>query len=168
MLARDRGRARPAPLLESERGGRRTIAAGESYGDADRVVETLAQGGFPVEQLAILAPDMRYLPRRPGRRDAVARVLLAVGWAAGVGAAVGPILDLFEVVDPRGSDLVLALWGAGIGAVLGAVGALVRRLVDTSPADAVTGRIVASRFEVVGDARAAEQAGRVLDASPWR
>jgi hypothetical protein len=166
MLARHPARARAAPLLESQRGGRRTIAAAESYGQADRVLETLAERGFPVERLAIVAPDMRYLQNQPRPLQAFVRGLVSASWAAVVGALAGLLLGLFDVVDPLVPGLALTLWGAAIGAALGAIGVLVLLLVNASAPDAAAGRIVASRFEVVGDQLIAERAGRVLDASP--
>ena len=166
MLAKHPARARSAPLLESERAGRRSIAAAESYGEAARVLGTLAERGFPVERLVIVAPGMRYVEHDGGRLNAGARVLGAASWAAVVGALTGSILDLFEVVDPRVSGPGLAVWGAGIGAVVGVIGTIVLRLVGVPAGEAGTGRILASRFEVVGDHVMAERAGRLLDASP--
>lgn len=101
--------------------GLAAIASYEAYEDAQRPVEALSEGGFPVDRLGIVGRDMRLVERVTGRRTLGRATLDSVITGAVLGASLGWFLGLFGWVDPLVSGLVLAAYGAVTGAVVGAV-----------------------------------------------
>src|SRR5689334_22268627 len=117
MTPKANGPLRTSPLGA---GSRRTIATFASYGEAERAVDYLSDQHFPVERLAIIGHDVRYVEQVVGRLNYGKAALQGAGSGALVGALVGWIFGLFDWVRPLIASLTLAAYGLLIGAVIGA------------------------------------------------
>lgn len=142
---------------------RRAVASYPSYPEAVQAVDYLADRRFPVERLAVVAKDLRYVEHVTGRLDYWKAAARGAGGGAVVGAVLGFFFGLFSWVEPLVSGLVLALYGLVIGALIGAVTGLGAHALSGGRRDfSSVPRLDASRFEVVADVELAEQAAAML------
>jgi len=93
----------------------------DTYSAAQEAVDSLADQGFPVEHLAVVARDMVLVEQVTGRRTIWRAAAEGVWSGAFVGALLGFFFGLFDWVEPLVSAAVLALWGVVLGAVVGGV-----------------------------------------------
>jgi hypothetical protein len=146
-----------------ERDQRRIVASYESYAEAQRAVDYLADERFPVERVSIVAEDLRFVEQVVGRRGYAQAVLGGAGSGALVGAFFGFFLGLFSLVDPIGSALILVLYGLIFGAILGAIIGLLSHALTRGQRDfSSVGGIEAGRYNVMADEEVAEEASRLL------
>jgi hypothetical protein len=139
------------------------VASYSSYAAAERAVNLLAETGFPVEGVTIVAGDLRFVEHVTGRRSYRAAAMEAAPMGAVTGALVGFVLGIFDRVAPLSTGLTLAFWGLMIGAIAGVlVGllghALARRRRDFSSATTLD----AGRYDVMAPADVAGEARRML------
>ena len=139
---------------------RHGVASYATYAEAQRAVDSLADGGFPVEHLTIVADGLQLVEKITGRRgygDAALSGALSGGL---VGAVLGFIFGLFSWVDPLISGLALAFYGFLVGVVAGLVLGLVAHWLSAGRRDfSSVGSVGAQRYEVVADTpEAAERA----------
>lgn len=147
----------PGPFEPTPPGPRRTIASFDTYAGAQRAVDFLSDGGFPVERLAIVGSDIRIVEHVTGRLDYLRAALDGVASGAFTGALFGLILGLFVVDDT--AALALILYGLLIGALLGAGFGLVAYGLTKGTRDFTsTSGMEAGRYEVVADEEVAEEA----------
>jgi hypothetical protein len=145
------------------------VASFREYRDAKQAVDYLASRRFPVEQVAIVAGDLRFVEQVTGRRGYFEAAVDGATSGAITGAVLGFILGLFTLITPVTSGLVLALWGAVVGAVIGALAGTVahafllgrRRFRSVRALDA-------GRYDVVAAAAVAERTRDLLDEAPVR
>ena len=133
------------------------VGAYDDYASAQRAVDYLSDGKFPVENVTIIGSDLRMIERVTGR--------LTWGRAVGAGAAsgawfglfVGLLLGIFAVdgSDWLSSVLTGLLIGLVFGAIFGAVGygATQGKRDFTS-----TSQVVANRYELMCNPQFAEDA----------
>ena len=130
-----------------------------SYRDhaaAQHVVETLAEHGFPVEHITIVGTDLRLQEVVLGRWTWT-RTLLAGAAAGGwIGLLVGLIFLIFTPWE-----VASMITSIGAGVVLGVVWAAIARVWQRRSFAAVP-TVVANRYDVLVDARFADEARRVL------
>ena len=88
------------------------IASYGSYAEAQRAVDYLSDERFPVERVAIVAEDLRFVEQVTGRRGCGEAALQVASSGAFIGAFFGLFLGLFSLVDPLVSALVLVLYGS--------------------------------------------------------
>lgn len=95
-----------------------TVARFDDYESAQRAVDRLSDGGFPVEKLDIVGSDLQLVERVMGRltsaRAASAGALTGV-WS---GLLIGILIGLFTSGH---SFIVAAVAGAAVGALGGAI-----------------------------------------------
>lgn len=146
---------------------RRPIAVFDNYADAERAVDRLSDLGFPVERVAIIGHDLRMVEQVTGRLNYGGAALKGAASGALPGALIGWIFGLFDLINPLVASVVLAVYGLIIGAVIGAVLGLVMHALQRGRRDfdAIT-TMVPSRFEVVVDEEAADEAARLLADAP--
>ncbi len=86
-------------------GSRRMVASYGTYAETQAAVDRLADGGFPVERLSIVAEGLRFEERVTGKRGYGRAALEGLGAGALPGALVGFVFGLFSLVDrsSRGS-----------------------------------------------------------------
>lgn len=99
---------------------RQSILVTETYADAERAVDRLADLGFPVERVAIVGHDLKFVEQVTGRANYLTSALRGAAYGALPGVLIGWIFGLFNLVNPLVASAVLALVGLLIGAVLGA------------------------------------------------
>ncbi len=145
---------------------RHVVRSYTSYGDAERDIDSLSDDGFPVEQLSIVAEELRFVENVTGRRGYAQEALDGTVSGALIGALLGFVLGLFSLIDPLISSLALAIWGALLGAAIGAVVGLLSHWASTGRRDFSSVRsIEAGRYDIVADTREhAEEAARRLAA----
>ncbi len=138
--------------VEKEPTSRHAVASYRTYAEAERAVDSLADQGFPVERLTILAQDLRLVEDVTGRMGygrAASENALAGGL---VGAVLGFLFGLLSWVDPLISGLALAFYGLVIGAVIGlALGLLTQAVSGGNRNFSSTGSISAGSYELVSD-----------------
>jgi hypothetical protein len=98
------------------------VATYDSYADAQRAVDHLADQKFPVENLAIVGTDLRQVERVTGRLSWGKVALGGLASGAWIGLFVGLLLGLFT--DEGWGQIILfsMLWGAVFMLILALVG----------------------------------------------
>lgn len=145
---------------------RHRVSGYPTYGEAEGAVDHLADDRFPVEDLSIVAEDLRFVETVTGRRDYTQAAVSGATSGALIGAVLGFFLGLFSLVDPVISGLALAFWGALLGAAIGLVVALASQWMTEGRRDFNSVHSVeAGRYNVMADTEdVAEQARRRLAA----
>ena len=133
------------------------------YADAQAAVDSLADRGFPVEHLSVVARDLVLVEQVTGHQTTWRAAADGVFAGAFVGAALGFFFGLFDWVEPLVSAVVLAFWGVILGAVVGAVANGLGHWALRGRRDfsSVTG-MEAGRFDLMADAETAPEAGALL------
>jgi hypothetical protein len=133
------------------------VGSYETYQQAQRAVDFLADQKFPVENVTIVGSDLRMVERVTGR--------LTWGRAIGAGAATGAWFGLFVglllgIFATGGADWVgSVLTGLLIGLVFGAVFGAVSYAATRGQRDFTSiSQVVASRYDVLCNPQVAEQA----------
>jgi hypothetical protein len=142
---------------------RRTIATFASYGEAERAVDYLSDRRFPVERVAVIGHDVRFVEQVIGRLNWGKAALQGAGSGALVGALIGWIFGLFDWVRPLVTSLVLAAYGLIMGAVIGAVFGLIVYTLRGGRRDFTSMRVMMpSSYELQVDEEVAAEAVRLL------
>lgn len=107
------------------------IASVDQYRDAQQIVDTLSDEGFPVDRVAIVGRDLQLVEHVTGRKRYGRAALEGAGSGAITGAVIGAFLSLFSLWDPTVTWIgMIASWivlGALVGAVLGLIGHALQR-----------------------------------------
>jgi hypothetical protein len=93
-----------------------------TYAEAQRLVDKLSDGGFPVEYVSIVGEDLRTIEHVTGRMTLAKAALAGAGAGAWFGLFIGLLFGLFTtgeswILVVLISVLVAALWGAIFGFV---------------------------------------------------
>jgi hypothetical protein len=138
----------------------RTVAAFDTYPEAQRAVDRLSDAGFPVERVAIVGHGLRSVERVTGR--------VSTGRAALIGASQGVLLGaLFGLLvglawGPE-ATLLLMLYGIVAGGLFGALMGAVTHAATRGERDfASVAGLEAERYEVVVDDEFADRAAELL------
>jgi predicted lipid-binding transport protein (Tim44 family) len=147
-------------------GARRTVAGYDSYQQAERAVDWLADQGFPVEHVSIVGTGLRYVEQVAGRVTTGRAAMAGAGQGAMLGLLFGLLFGLFFTVD-GGSFLGVILYGLIVGAIFGAVlGAFMHAARGGRRDFASVSGTQAERYELQVDDSRAEEARRVLADMP--
>jgi hypothetical protein len=150
-------------IMKEGYGSRRMVASYGTYAEAQGAVDRLADGGFPVERLSIVAEGLRFEERVTGRKGYGRAALEGLGAGALPGALVGFVFGLFSLVDLLVSGLLLAFYGLLFGALIGAAFGLVSHALSGGRRDfSSVGAMRAESYDVVADDEVAESAARRL------
>ncbi len=156
-------RERSSPSIFTNKTDRRTVASYQSYPEAVRAVDYLADREFPVERLTVMAKDLRYVEHVTGRVDYWKAAGQGAASGAVIGAALGFFFGLFNWIEPLVSGVVLALYGLVIGALIGALTGVVGHALSGGRRDfSSVPRLDAGRFEVIADPEVADEASAML------
>jgi hypothetical protein len=105
-----------------------TVATYNSYPEAERAVDFLSDGGFPVEKVAIVGTGLRTVEQVAGRLTTGRAALVGAGQGAMLGLFFGLLFSLFfEGPDFFGVVLYGILVGVVFGTVFGALGQAAQR-----------------------------------------
>jgi hypothetical protein len=139
-----------------------TVASFETYSEAQRAVDLLAQADFPVKQVSIVGDGLKSVERVTGK--------LSYGRAAGAGALSGAWLGLFfglllVIVNPA-SDFVFVGAAVLIGAAFGMMFTIVSYAVNRRRRDFTSVmQVIATSYAVTVSAELANRAKNVLSGS---
>jgi hypothetical protein len=143
---------------------RRTVVTYNTYGAAERAVDHLADNGFPVERVSIVGRDLRLVEHVVGRLTTARAVLEGALSGAIVGALIGWLFTVFDWTDPLVARGWLILDGLWFGALVGALFALLARLLTRGQRDFSSAgpAMQAEHYDVVVDEEVADEAERLL------
>lgn len=139
------------------------IAVYDTYEEAEKAVDHLADNDFPVSNLCIVGTDLKTIERVQGRKTW--GTVLVSGLVSGIftGVFIGLMLGLFSQGALTQMLLVGIVLGAGFGILQAALSyALGGRHRDFN---SIT-QTVASRYEVLGEHKVAQQARDLLQQMP--
>lgn len=151
----------------SSTSGLAVVASFDRYTDAQAAVDSLADRGFPVERLSVVARDLVLVEQVTGHHTVWRAATDGVFAGAFVGAVLGFFFGLFDWVEPLVSALVLAFWGVILGGVVGAVANGLGHWALRGRRDfsSVTG-MEAGHFDLMADTEAAAEARVHLSRRP--
>jgi hypothetical protein len=159
--------AERADLVGQEGGAlesRRVVATYDAYEDAQTAVDELSDQGFPVERVAIVGRDLRWVEQVTGRLNLLGAAVEGALAGAFAGTVVGFLLGLFVVDDT--DAIALLLFGLAVGAVFGALWGLLSHWATGGRRDFTSvPSIVADSYDVVADSEVATEAERLLATS---
>jgi hypothetical protein len=155
-------RPQPGSLFELE--FPQSVGLFNSYADAQKAVDYLADEKFPVQNLAIVGTELKSVERVLGRRSW--RTVLSQGVSSGIstGLLVGLVMLIFTRPP---SVLVLLLSCLALGIAIGVTFAAVGYLMTRGKRDftSVT-QTVATKYEVLCEHKVAAQAREMLQQRP--
>ncbi|MGV0838028.1 general stress protein [Mycolicibacterium thermoresistibile] len=149
------GPSGPAPT-----GQQQCIASFSDYADAQRLVDRMSDGGFPVQYVRIIGDDLRTIEHVTGRMTKGRAALAGAGTGAWFGLLIGLLLSIFAV-----GPLWLWVWliAAAIGAFWGAVFGFVAHWSTRGERDfSSVQSLVAQRYDVFVTAEHAAEASRFV------
>ena len=145
------------------RARRRTIAEFDNYAEAQRAVDHLSDQRFPVERVAIVGRDLKYVEQVSGRMTTGRAALLGAAQGAALGAILGLLVGLIFTLSPNPALALLVLYGIVAGAILGAIfGALSHAATGGTRDFASIGTTTAERYELQVDDEVADRAAELL------
>jgi uncharacterized membrane protein len=123
------------------------IATYDSYVDAERAVDRLADAKFPVEDTEIVGRDLRLVEQVTGRMTVGRAALLGLGAGAGIGLLVGVLIGIFTTTTS--AWVAVVAWGVLIGAAWGAiVGSVAQWATDGRRDFSSDSQIVATHYDL--------------------
>lgn len=138
---------------------RQTVASFGDYDEAQRAVDALADAGFPVEHLSIVAEDLRFVETITGRRGYGQAAVQGLASGGFIGAVIGFFFGALNWVDPLISGLALATYGFLLGALVGALVGLVAHAASGGQRDFSSSvSVQAGRYELLCDEEVAARA----------
>jgi hypothetical protein len=140
------------------------VAAYDTYLEAQRAVDFLADAEFPVQKVTIVGTDLKMVERITGRRTYMHAALQGAASGAWLGLFLGLMFLLLVQNAPLlGIFLPAILIGAGFGMLWGVVGhAMTGGRRDFSS----TSQVMASRFAVLCLTESATEARNLLATMP--
>jgi hypothetical protein len=146
-----------------DRRPRRSVAAYDTYADAQRAVDRLSDAGFPVEKVAIVGHGLRYMEQVTGRMTVGRAAMMGAFQGATIGALFAVLLGLLFTTDPDPALLLLLLYAVAAGALMGALlGALLHAATHGRHDFASSPGLAAERYEIRVDADVADRAAELL------
>jgi hypothetical protein len=113
--------SQPSPIPPTASGNYRVLRTVTTYDEAQRIVDTLSDAGFPVEHVRVVGTGLRSVEQVTGRLTNGRAALYGVASGAWLGLFVGLLLGLFAVSN----WLTVVMWGLVLGAVWGLVFGLI-------------------------------------------
>ena len=139
------------------------MATYDSYDDAERAVDQLADGEFPVERLSVVGSDLRLVEQVTGRLTYARAAAAGAASGAWTGSLFGLIFAVFLTDDAGVSALAVVLYGLVFGALMGALFGLVAYAVTGGRRDfASVSGLQAGRYDVMADLEVADEAAARL------
>jgi hypothetical protein len=137
------------------------IATYDTYVEAQRAVDFLADEQFAVENVSIVGSDLKMVERVTGRLTRGRAAAAGAASGAWFGLFVGVLLSIFAKSGTNGFALVVAalIYGSVFGAIFGFVG----HALSGGKRDFTSrSKIVSSRYEIVVVWAQADKAREVL------
>jgi hypothetical protein len=159
-----------AQFSRSARPLRHAVATFDRYEEAERAVDLLSDRGFPVEHVAIVGRDLRYVEQVTGRMTSLRAALNGALSGALIGVLIGWLFGVFDWFTPVVDTFWLVIDGLWFGALAGALIGLLLHVLQGGRRDfASVDWTVADRYEVtVDDESLAGEAQRILGRQEFR
>ena len=141
----------------------RVIAVLESYPEAEEIVQTLADGDFPIERTRIVGEDLKMIQHVTGRLN-LGGAILRGAWAGAVaGLLIGWLFGMANFWIPVIAGLLVTFYGLIAGGVIGAaVGWAYYALTRENRFLLTVSALQPGRYEVLADSEVASQAFSIL------
>lgn len=151
--------SQPSRIPPTTSGNYRVLRTVAAYDEAQRIVDSLSDAGFPVERVRVVGTGLRSVEQVTGRMTNGRAALYGLASGAWIGLFVGLLLGLFTV----GSWLAVVLWGVALGAVWGLVFGLIGHAVTGGRRDfrSVQG-FEAEAYDVLVEAEYIDEAAATL------
>ena len=132
-----------------------------TYAEAQRLVDQLSDGGFPVEHVRIVGDGLHSVEQVTGRMTKGRATLYGVGGGAWFGLLIGLLFSIFAT----GSGVLVALLGSlVIGAFGGAVFGFVAHWATGGDRDfSSVSQVLAKRYTVQVEAGNLDEARKIAD-----
>jgi len=148
------------PAITGASAGAVELAAFDDYGGAQRLVDRLADAGFPVEHVRIVGTGMYSVEQVTGRMTTARATLAGTASGAWFGLLIGLLLSIFASGP---AAIVLLLASLAIGATWGAVFGFLAHWATRGARDfASVQSLRAATYHVLVDDAHADAARRVL------
>lgn len=158
--------SRMSSLLELEYP--QSVGVYETYAEAQKVVDFLADSRFPVQNLAIVGTELRSVERVTGRRTW--GTVLGVGLQNGVTTGlIVALLMWFVQPQTQSGDTIFTLfaYALAMGLVIGVVISVVAHLMSRGRRDFTSvSQTVATKYEVLAEHKVAAQARELVNTMP--
>jgi hypothetical protein len=152
-----------SPQLTAAARDGQSVASFDTYPEAQKAVDRLSDGGFPVEHVDIVGSDLKLVEHVTGRLTTGRAAMYGAGIGAWWGLFFGLLVGLFTT-GPEWVGLVLG--GLLIGAVFGALFGFFAQWASRGQRDfSSTSGLVAGRYDVMVAAEQADQAKQLLSGS---
>ncbi len=139
------------------------VASYDTYADAQRALDFLADRNFPVDRVSIQATDIQIVEQSMPPIRWTRALVKGTGAGAVPGAIIAFVFAMFGLVTPLASGVILAISGAVIGGVIGAVLGLVAYRFSGGRGNSFSfKRLETGRYDVVVEAGAAKEARQTL------
>jgi hypothetical protein len=150
----------PGVDATSTQDARQTVASYPTYAEAQRAVDSLSDGGFPVEVAEIVGHDIRLVERVTGRLTNARAAAAGAASGAWFGLFIGLLVGLFTT-GPEWLGLVLG--GLLIGAFWGALFGFFAHWMTRGQRDFMSvSNLVAGRYELIVPNDQAQRARELL------
>jgi hypothetical protein len=132
-----------------------------TYAEAQRLVDQLSDGGFPVEHVRIVGDGLHSVEQVTGRMTKGRATLYGAGGGAWFGLLIGLLFSIFAT----GSGVLVALLGSlAIGAFWGAVFGFVAHWATGGDRDfSSVSQVLAKRYTVQVEAGYLDEARKIAD-----
>ena len=141
-----------------------SVGVYNTYDEAQKVVDFLADARFPVENLCIVGTELRSVERVLGRRSW--RTVVGQGVQSGVSTGLMIALLMWLFV-PTENPLLLALYALGIGIVVGIGMAALGYWMSQGKRDFTSvSQTIATKYEVLAEHKVAGNARELLVGMP--
>ena len=152
---------RPQPSSLFELQFPQSVGLYNTYDEAQRAVDYLADEKFEVQNLAIVGTDLKSVERVLGRRSW--GTVIAQGVQSGVSTGLLVALVLLIFAPPKGSFLPLFFFALGIGILIGVGFAALAYALSRGRRDFTSvSQTVATKYEVLCEHKVAAQAREML------
>ncbi|MCJ8504702.1 hypothetical protein MRU69_07425 [Kocuria flava] len=150
----------PSPIPPTSSRNYRVLRSVPTYDEAQRIVDTLSDAGFPVEHVRVVGTGLRSVEQVTGRMTNGRAALYGAASGAWLGLFIGLLLGIFTV----GSWLAVILWAVALGAVWGLLFGLIGHAATGGRRDfrSVQG-FEAEAYDVLVEAEHVEAAAAHLD-----
>ncbi len=137
----------------------------DSYADAQKAVDQLADADFPVKNLAIVGTDLRLMERVTGRRTW--GTVLGQGVTSGLSTGFIVAIVMMILQPQPESFFAMLLTAILIGVVIGLVFAILGYVLSRGQRDFTSvSQTIATKYEVLCEHKVAAQARELLDKNP--
>ena len=140
-----------------------TLATFEDYPSVQHAVDHLSDHGFPVERVAIVGRDLRFVEQVTGRMTVGTAALLGALHGAVIGALFALGFGLIFTYNPDPALALLVLYGIVAGGVFGALFGALSHAAGRGRRDfASVPSVAADRYDLLVDADVADRAAALL------